>query len=221
MGIVNYETRENSNRVIFENSQSTTTSTVTSVLNGGVQKQVNKKVDTKPNRVKFLIGPDQSEPSDFDPKEPEMNHNLTSSQPLVLNGHAHMGNLTSSDLVENSKLANSHPHVTISSQNQDHAKHEDRIFGTKIDNSYQGWDNPFRPEGEISHDAEEILRLWKEGKRDFSLLLKDKEGDEYDEEENKNELHSMNASDELDSGKEPLLNNGIGTQQNGKATKNG
>ena len=130
--IVNYETRENSNRVIFENSQSSTT-TVTSVLNGGVQKQVNKKVDTKPNRVKFLIGPDQSEPSEFDPKEPEMNHNLTSSQPLVLNGHAHMGNLTSSDLVENSKLANSHPHVTISSQNQDHAKHEDRIFGTKID----------------------------------------------------------------------------------------
>lgn len=228
--IVNYETRENSNRVIFENSQSSTTatSTVTSVLNGGgVQKQVNKKVDTKPNRVKFLIGPDQSEPSEFDPKEPEMNHNLTSSQPLVLNGHAHMGNLTSSDLVENSKLANSHPHVTISSQNQDHAKHEDRIFGTKIDNSYQGWDNPFRPEGEISHDAEEILRLWKEGKRDFSLLLKDKDGDEYDEEENKNELdsmdHSMNASDELDSGKEPLLNNGsgIGTQQNGKAIKNG
>lgn len=228
--IVNYERRENSNQsVIFENSQSTTTTStvVTSVLNGGVQKQVNKKVDTKPNRVKFLIGPDQSEPSEFDPKEPEMNHNLTSSQPLVLNGHAHMGNLTSSDLVENSKLANSHPHVTISSQNQDHAKHEDRIFGTKIDNSYQGWDNPFRPEGEISHDAEEILRLWKEGKRDFSLLLKDKDGDEYDEEENKNELdsmdHSMNASDELDSGKEPLLNNGsgIGTQQNGKAIKNG
>lgn len=31
----------------------------------------------------------------------------------------------------------------------------------------------------------------------------------------------MNASDELDSGKEPLLNNGMGTQQNGKATKNG
>lgn len=223
--IVNYETRENSNCVIFENSSTTTT--VTSVLNGGVQKQVNKKVDSKPNRVKFLIGPDQSEISEFDPKEPEMNHNLTSSQPLVLNGHAHMGNLTSSDLAENSKLANSHPHVTISSQNQEFAKHEDRIFGTKIDNSYQGWDNPFRPEGEISHDAEEILKLWKEGKRDFSLLLKDKE--EYDEEENKNSLdsmdHSIDASDELDSGKEPLLNNGssggMGTQQNGKVTKNG
>ena len=39
--------------------------------------------------------------------------------------------------------------------------------------SYQGWDNPFRPEGELSHDAEEILRLWKDGKlKDFSLLLK-------------------------------------------------
>ena len=30
--------------------------------------------------------------------------------------------------------------------------------------SYEGWDNPFRPEGEISHDADELLRLWKEGK---------------------------------------------------------
>ena len=30
--------------------------------------------------------------------------------------------------------------------------------------SYEGWDNPFRPEGELSADAEEILRLWKEGK---------------------------------------------------------
>ena len=60
-----------------------------------------------------------------------------------------------------------------------------------IFSSYQGWDNPFRPEGEISHDAEEILRLGKEGKRDFSWLLKDKEGDEYDKEENKNELDSL------------------------------
>ena len=41
--------------------------------------------------------------------------------------------------------------------------------------SYQGWDNPFRPEGELSHDAEDIVKLWKEGKRDFSLLLKAKE----------------------------------------------
>ncbi len=40
--------------------------------------------------------------------------------------------------------------------------------------SYQGWDNPFRPEGELFHDAEEILRLWKEGKlRDIDILSKD------------------------------------------------
>ena len=30
--------------------------------------------------------------------------------------------------------------------------------------SYEGWDNPFRPEGELSHEAEELLRLWKQGK---------------------------------------------------------
>ena len=30
--------------------------------------------------------------------------------------------------------------------------------------SYEGWDNPFQPEGEISRDADELLRLWKEGK---------------------------------------------------------
>ena len=30
--------------------------------------------------------------------------------------------------------------------------------------SYEGWDNPFRPEGQISHEAEELLRLWRAGK---------------------------------------------------------
>ena len=30
--------------------------------------------------------------------------------------------------------------------------------------SYEGWDNPFRPEGELSHEAEELLKLWKQGK---------------------------------------------------------
>ncbi len=29
---------------------------------------------------------------------------------------------------------------------------------------YEGWDNPFRPEGELSHEAEELLRMWREGK---------------------------------------------------------
>ena len=32
--------------------------------------------------------------------------------------------------------------------------------------SYEGWDNPFRPEGEISLEADELLRLWKQGKLD-------------------------------------------------------
>jgi len=29
---------------------------------------------------------------------------------------------------------------------------------------YEGWDNPFRDEGEVSRDADRILRLWKEGR---------------------------------------------------------
>ena len=29
---------------------------------------------------------------------------------------------------------------------------------------YEGWDNPFREEGEVSQDAQTIIRLWREGK---------------------------------------------------------
>ena len=92
-----------------------------------------KKVSDSKNRVKFLV--DQDKPVlEFDEKiqkeSSEMNHNLTSSQPLVLNGH--VGNVAVTDLVENQKLANSHLHVTISS-NQEHPRGEDRTFGTKID----------------------------------------------------------------------------------------
>ena len=47
--------------------------------------------------------------------------------------------------------------------------------------SYEGWDNPFRPEGEISHDAEELLRLWRLGKLD---------------EQNKNNLQSDNNNED-------------------------
>ena len=58
--------------------------------------------------------------------------------------------------------------------------------------SYQGWDNPFRPEGELSHDAEEILRLWKDGKlKDFSLLLKASSS-------NNNNSADMDKADEVD-----------------------
>ena len=97
-----------------------------------------KKVDSK-NRVKFLVDQDfeiieTKNASEFESAafaSSEMNHNLTSSQPLVLNGH--LGNVNvNSDLAESQKLANSHPHVTISSH-QHHPKDEDRTFGTKID----------------------------------------------------------------------------------------
>ena len=79
--------------------------------------------------------------------------------------------------------------------------------------SYQGWDNPFRPEGELSHDAEEILRLWKDGKlKDFSLLLKAGGGGNNNPDQDK--------EDEVDNttkamAKEPLLKNG--TPQNGQS----
>jgi hypothetical protein len=56
--------------------------------------------------------------------EDNMNHNLTSSQPVMSNG---VGN----DLItESQKLGNSHPHVTIS---QEMPKEQDRAFRTKID----------------------------------------------------------------------------------------
>ena len=79
--------------------------------------------------------------------------------------------------------------------------------------TYQGWDNPFRPEGELSHDAEEILRLWKDGKlKDFSLLLKAGGGGNNNPDQDK--------EDEVDNttkamAKEPLLKNG--TPQNGQS----
>ena len=31
------------------------------------------------------------------------------------------------------------------------------------DEDEEGWENPFQPEGEVSQDAELILRLWKGG----------------------------------------------------------
>merc|ERR1712012_179064 len=127
-----------------------------------------------------------------------------------------MGNNGQNDnLTETQKMANSHPHVTIASHPE--IPKESRAFRTKIDNSYQGWDNPFRPEGELSHDAEDIVKLWKEGKRDFSLLLKAKE-DENNEME-PDETDSLNQTSLTDC-KEPLLNS-THTQQNGKSAKNG
>ena len=38
------------------------------------------------------------------------------------------------------------------------------VYALSSFSSYEGWDNPFRPDGEISHEAEELLKLWKEGR---------------------------------------------------------
>lgn len=58
----------------------------------------------------------------------------------------------------------SNPQITIDEYAGEYPLHEDNAFRTKIDSSYEGWDNPFRPEGQLSHEAEELLRLWREGK---------------------------------------------------------
>ena len=103
--------------------------------------------------------------------------------------------------------------------------HDDIIPNHLFCSSYQGWDNPFRPEGELSNDAEEILRLWKEGKlKDFSLLLKANNNSSANEPSDKAE-----ATDDVDNTKaatatssEPLLKNGsasAGPSQNGSSVK--
>ena len=67
--------------------------------------------------------------------------------------------------------------------------------------SYEGWDNPFRPEGEISHDADELLRLWKEGK----LALKNGGGgglDASDHDQQQQQLPTSSLDSEV---KTPLI----------------
>jgi hypothetical protein len=84
--------------------------------------------------------------------------------------------------------------------------------------SYQGWDNPFRPEGELSNDAEEILRLWKEGKlKDMALLLKDHNNANMEDDDDNG---SGNDVVDNNSTKQPLLQH----HQNGDgkaSSKNG
>lgn len=121
------------------------------------------------HRVKFtqdVTGEDTEQENNM-----TMNHHnttLASSHPVMNDTHG----LTHT---KENNLVNSHPHVTISQE----IPKEDRAFRTKIDNSYQGWDNPFRPEGELSHDAEEILRLWKQGKLKNADWLLHKEGQDH------------------------------------------
>ena len=61
--------------------------------------------------------------------EDTMNANLTASQPLM-NGHLRPESEADSNMADSQKLANSQPHVTISSHL---TPKEDRAFRTKID----------------------------------------------------------------------------------------
>ena len=95
------------------------------------------------HRVKFIDLREKDLTSDYEPSSsytpsPEENSynsnsmnqsSFASSQPIV-NGH--LVTNAAADLAESQKLANSHPHVTISSHH-DHPRNEDRNFGTKID----------------------------------------------------------------------------------------
>ena len=81
--------------------------------------------------------------------------------------------------------------------------------------SYEGWDNPFRPEGELSADAEEILRLWKEGK---PLRLDSEVEEDDDATDSDFKATELMKNDKNHNDCEPLLShnqNGI----NGKKTE--
>ena len=84
-----------------------------------------------------------------------------------------------------------------------------KLFLIFFFSSYQGWDNPFRPEGELSADAEEILRLWKEGK---PLLLEAEANSE--ESEPNSILKSEKENNQHHNDSEPLLSHQNG--MNGK-----
>lgn len=66
--------------------------------------------------------------------------------------------------------------------------------------SYEGWDNPFRPEGEISHDAEELLKLWRLGK--------------LEEQNRKNSQSNNNNNDSTSKTETPSHTNGQVTTSN-------
>ena len=86
--------------------------------------------------------------------------------------------------------------------------------------SYEGWDNPFRPEGEISNDAEELLRLWRLGK----LEEQSRKNSQSNNNNDKNmtpkgtpkHTNGQVASSNLDDASEPLLKQN-GEHKNGVA----
>jgi len=103
------------------------------------------------------------------------------------------------------------PHITIS---------ED--LPTKdpnnIDSSYEGWDNPFRPEGEISHEADELLRLWKEGKLNLQNGTAGTEG--TDQNSTSDPETSLDASGDPANGTDPVKTPLLSSDLNG-GHKNG
>jgi len=82
----------------------------------------------------------------------------------------------------------------------------------QIRSEYEGWDNPFRAEGEVSQDADIIIQLWRENrlKGDLATLLRSKGGldDLLKEAENQSKAaNSGNAgTDKVDN---PSSRNGI------------
>lgn len=80
------------------------------------------------------------------------------------------------------------------------------IYLSNTFSSYQGWDNPFRPEGELSHDAEEILRLWKAGKlKEVSSILQAAAEELQDEVDNRKEKKN---DDDNNKAQQPFFQNG-------------
>ena len=86
--------------------------------------------------------------------------------------------------------------------------------------SYEGWDNPFRPEGEISHDAEELLRLWRLGKLEEQNRKNSQSNNNNDKimtpKDTPKHTNGQVASSNLDDASEPLLKHN-GEHKNGVA----
>ena len=85
--------------------------------------------------------------------------------------------------------------------------------------SYEGWDNPFRPEGEISHDAEELLRLWRLGKLEEQNRKNSQSNNNNDDKSPGNERHTNGQLSNVSNQESPLQKNG--GHKNGVAATGG
>ena len=96
------------------------------------------------------------------------------------------------------------------------------IFELSYFSSYEGWDNPFRPEGEISHDAEELLRLWRLGKLEAQNRKNSSQSNNNNDDVTgsckgtpKHTNGQVSSCKNDDDGTEPLLNHQNGGHKNG------